>query len=154
MSERMPPAEPVPSRGTSPNAEPSLEWWWRRRPPAGHTRFARGVWWAGHLQLPIALGLLVVCLPLHLAGPGPWSESGGSAWLGLSMAGPFALSGTMLRASSNWRHYWGPPIGGGLVRRILGLAVTVAAIAAVSIVLTVVAAYVNLFSASAFRVPA
>lgn len=156
MSERMPPAEPappvesaepaepVPSPGASPRAEPTLEWWWRRRPPAGHTRFARGVWWAGHVQLPIALLLLVVCAPVLIAGGGPWGADSGWGWLGLSMSGPFVLSGVMLRASSSWRTYWAPPVGGGPVLRIAVLAATVLGIAVVSIVLTIFVAYLLL----------
>lgn len=132
----MPPAEPAPAV--------RRQWWWQRRPPADHTRFARGVWWAGHAQLPIALALLVVCAPQLIVGGGPWSAGSGWAWLGLSMSGPFALSGMMLRASSSWRTYWAPPVGGGLLRRIAVLAATVLGIAVVSIVLTILAAYLFL----------
>jgi hypothetical protein len=137
-----------------PPAEPALavrrQWWWQRRPPADHTRFAKGVWWAGHVQLPIALALLVVCAPVLITGGGPWGADSGWAWLVLSMSGPFALSGTMLRASSSWRTYWAPPVGGGLMRRIAVLAATVAGIAIVSIVLTTLVAYLLLiFSPSA-----
>jgi hypothetical protein len=120
------------------------QWWWQRRPPADRSRFARGVWWAGHVQLPIALVLLVVCAPALVIGGGPWGAGSGWASLGLSMSGPFALSGTMLRASSSWRTFWAPPVGGGLVRRIAVLAVTVAGIAVVSIVLTALVVYLML----------
>lgn len=148
MSERMPPAEPA-----GPAVAVRRPWWWRRRPPAGRTRFARGVWWAGHLQLPIALVLLAVCAAELIAGGGPWSADSGWAWLGLSMSGPLALSGTMLRASSTWRTYWAPPVGGGRMRRIAVLAATVLGIAVVSIVLTILVAYLLLiFSPSTARV--
>jgi hypothetical protein len=141
-----------------PQAEPALaepampvtpgQWWWRRRPPVGHTRFARGVWWAGHVQLPIALALLVVCAPLLAFGWASWSGGSAWGWLGLSMSGPFALSGLMLRASSDWRLYWEPPLGGWHMRRILGLTATVAGIAALSVILTIVAAYAIFFIAA------
>lgn len=141
----MPPAEPTPAV--------RRRWWWRRRPPAGHTAFARGVWWAGHVQLPIAVVILAVCAPELIAGGGPWSVDSGWAWLGLSMSGPFALSGTMLRASSSWRTYWAPPVGGGPARRIAVLVATVLGIAVVSIVLTILVAYLLLlFPPSAARV--
>jgi hypothetical protein len=139
----MPPAEPA--------EDERRQWWWQRRPPADHSSFARGVWWAGHLQLPIALALLAVCLPLLVAASVPgqflagWFEgsgAGGFAWFGLAMSGPFALSGRMLRASSEWRIYWDPPTGARLPARLLGLGATVTGIAALSVFLTVVAVYV------------
>lgn len=136
MSERMPPAEPAPAV--------RRQWWWQRRPPADHTRFAQGVWWAGHVQLPLAIALLVVCLPVLITGGGPWGADSGWAWLGLSMSGPLALSGVMLRASSTWRTYWAPPVGGGPIRRIAVLAATVLGIAVVAIVLTILVAYLLL----------
>lgn len=140
MTERMLPAEPAPAV--------RRQWWWQRRPPAGHTRFARGVWWAGHVQLPIGSTLFVVCAPLLMLSWASWSSITTPAWLGLSMSGPFILSGLMLRASSDWRVYWAPPIGGGPVRRIADLAATIAAIAALSIILTATAAYVIFFVAA------
>ncbi|MGR2752796.1 hypothetical protein [Agromyces arachidis] len=169
MSPRTPQAQPdgdaVPSdaasSGDAPHRAPRRRWWWRRRPPASHTRFARGVWWAGHLQLPISLVLFVVCLPLLVATTEPalgfdfpaWFGVVGTgvdvAWIGLAMAGPFALSGLMLRASSHQDLYAEPPVGGRLIARVLGLAATVAGIAVVSILLTIVAAYLLLFIFSA-----
>lgn len=149
MSERMPPAEPA--------AAVRRTWWWRRRPPAGHTRFARCVWWAGHVQLPIAVLLLLVCLPVLVASSMPgvvfpgWFGAAGAgipAWIGLAMAGPFAISGRMLRATSDWRLYWGPPLGARLPVRLLGVAATVLGIAALSVLLTIAAAYVILFVAT------
>ena len=150
MSERMSPAE-------SHVAAARREWWWRRRPPASHTRFARRVWWAGHVQLLIAFVLLLVCLPLFAVGlnlpPSEQAAAGGAApffarvgqvWialLGLAMSGPFALSGVMLRGSGSWPLYEDPPIGGGPVRRVLGLIATIAGIAVLSIMLTVFVAY-------------
>lgn len=137
---------PVARSEASPQADAGRPpWWWRRRPPVGHTRFARAVWWAGHVQLPMAFVLLVVCLPTFIGSAAPGATFGGYAWLGLAMAWPFAVSGVMLRASSEWRLYWPPPLGGGPVKRTIGLGMTVTGIAILSIVLTVVVAYVLLF---------
>ena len=139
----MPPAEPA--------EDERRQWWWQRRPPADHAAFARGVWWAGHLQLFVASALLLVCLPLFVGGVAANSgDSAGSSaavlsrrvgevqevMLGLAMAGPFALSGRMLRASSGWRVYSRKSIGGGPLRRFLALSSTVVGIALLSVVLT------------------
>lgn len=73
--------------------------WYRRTPPAGLGRLARGVWWAGHGQLFIGLGLAVlgpVMFALGQLGIG----SGGAAYTGVllfAMAAPFCCSGLMLR---------------------------------------------------------
>lgn len=146
MSERMPPAGPA-----TPAPAVRREWWWQRRPPAGHTRFARGVWWAGHVQLPIAAVLLVVCLPALVVTSLPGASGAGAAalaWMGLAMAGPFAVSGAMLRAGSDWRLYWAPPVGARLPGRLLGLAASVLGIATLSVFLTIVAVYVLFFVAA------
>lgn len=127
----------------------STGWWWQRRPTPGQSRFGRAVWWAGHVQLPIALVLVLVCLPGYLAGAASGAPFPGSPWIGLAMAGPFAMSGLMLRASSEWQLYWEGPLGGGLVQRIAALVATVAGIAALSIALTVFAAYLLLLVGSA-----
>lgn len=143
MTERMPPAEPAP--------DDRRQRWWQRRPPADHTEFARGVWWAGHVQLFVAAALVVVCLPLFVGGlvvlPGDSAGSSAATLsklagelqeviLGLAMAGPFALSGKMLRASSGWTLYRRRPIGGGILRRLVGLVASIAGIALISVVLT------------------
>ena len=73
--------------------------WYRRRPPADMDRFARGVWWAGHGQLYLAVALAIV-------GPfilftSIWRTGWG--WLGLAalaLSWPFALSGVLLRKVS------------------------------------------------------
>jgi hypothetical protein len=150
MSERMPPAEPA--LPVAPR-----QWWWRRRPPVDHTRFARGVWWAGHVQLVVAAGLLLVCLPLFAVGlaapppadavpPGPgtfWMRVE-TVWiplLGVAMSGPFVLSGLMLRTNSEWGLYRRPQTVGGRLLRVAGLAGTVVGIAVVSILITVFLVY-------------
>lgn len=147
MSERMPPAEP---------AEADRPRWWKLRPPAGHGDVARGVWWTGQLQLFVALALVLVCLPLFVIGLAvPWEPAPGwypdsfrkllaAVWpvlLGLAMAGPFALSGRMLRASSGLAVYRRKPAGGGFFRRLLALAMTVTGIALVSVALTACAVW-------------
>ena len=101
------------------------------------------------MQLPIALVLLVVCLPVYVAGVIEPSTDAAPGWIGLAMAGPFALSGLMLRASSSWQIYWDGPAGSGPVTRTIALIATVSGIAALSIALTVVAAYVLFFLAAA-----
>lgn len=101
------------------------------------------------MQLPIALALLLTCLPGYVAAAASGSPFTGLPWLGLAMAGPFAMSGLMLRASSEWQLYWQGPLGGGVVQRIAALVATVAGIAALSIALTVFAAYLLLFVGSA-----
>ena len=134
-----------------PDEDERRQWWWQRRPPADHAPFARGVWWAGHVQLFVAAALVLVCAPLFVIGVAASADdSAGSsaallsrrlgevqgAILGLAMAGPFVLSGKMLRASSGWRVYSRKSIGGGPLRRFLALASTVVGIALLSIVLT------------------
>ncbi|NUU07600.1 hypothetical protein [Leifsonia sp. C5G2] len=73
--------------------------WYRRMPPAGLGRLARAVWWAGHGQLFIGLGLAVL-------GPALFGlaqlriGAGGAAYTGVllvAMAAPFCCSGLMLR---------------------------------------------------------
>jgi hypothetical protein len=118
--------------------------WWRRRPPADHDRLARGVWWAGHVQLFIAVALLVVCGFLVVVGIARHDQGLSLSVLGLAMAGPFAVSGKMLRASSGWRLYWGRTERTNVAPRILGLAATVIGIAIVSILATIVIAYLLL----------
>ncbi|WP_353814822.1 hypothetical protein [Agromyces sp. SYSU T00266] len=112
------------------------------------------------MQLPISLALFAVCLPVLLAVTRPalgfafpsWfsvdTSAGGPAWIGLAMAGPFALSGLMLRATSHWRLYWDEPVGGGLAARLLGLVATIVGIAVVSILLTIAAAFLILIAGS------
>jgi hypothetical protein len=73
--------------------------WYRRRPPAGLDRFARAVWWAGHGQLFIGLGLAVLgpaLFVLALLVPAA-GRAGFTGMLLFPMAAPFACSGLMLR---------------------------------------------------------
>ena len=100
------------------------------------------------MQLPIALGLLVVCLPVFIVGATAPSIAM-PGWIGLAMAGPFAVSGLSLRASASWQIYWEGPLGSGPITRTVALIATVAGIAALSIALTFVAAYVLFFVAAA-----
>ncbi|RXZ48322.1 hypothetical protein [Agromyces binzhouensis] len=133
--------EAVPSDApTDASAAP----WWRRRPPADHDRLARGIWWAGHVQLFIALGLLIVCGAIVVVGIARNDQGLSLSVLGLAMAGPFAASGVMLRASSGWRRYWGRTDRRNWAPRVLVLAATVVGIAIVSIVATIVIAYLLL----------
>ncbi|WP_400996776.1 hypothetical protein [Agromyces sp. GXQ0307] len=118
--------------------------WWRRRPPADHDRLARGIWWTGHVQLFIALALLVGCGALVIVGIVRGDQGLSMSVLGLAMAGPFALSGRMLRASSGWRTYWGPTDRRNWAPRAAMLVATVVGIAIVSIAATTVIAYLLL----------
>ncbi|GAA2035689.1 hypothetical protein GCM10009819_20250 [Agromyces tropicus] len=111
------------------------------------------MWWAGHVQLPIAVALAIAWTPVFLigatsppggisAGPGILGVQSPGFWpslLGLGMAGPFALSGLMLRAHADAPAYRAEPIGDGLLRRLLLLTAAVVGIAVISIALTVVA---------------
>ncbi|MGR0320718.1 hypothetical protein [Agromyces sp. ZXT2-3] len=141
--------EPAPSASlTVGDADPVTDAarrpWWRRRPPADHDRLARGIWWAGHVQLFIALALLVGCGALVIAGIARGDQGLSFSVLGLAMAGPFAMSGRMLRASSAWRTYWGPTDRRNWAPRAAVLVATVVGIAILSIVATTVIAYLML----------
>jgi|GEM_PF-1319240 len=118
--------------------------WWRRRPPADHDRLARGIWWAGHVQLFISLALLVGCGAIVMVGAVRGEQGLSLSVLGVAMAAPFAASGRMLRASSSWRLYWGSTDRRNWASRVLALAATVAGIAVLSIIATTVIAYLLL----------
>ncbi|MGR2752798.1 hypothetical protein [Agromyces arachidis] len=122
--------------------------WWRERPPRGLSRFGRAVWWAGHVQLPLALALLLTCLPIFVANA-TLPRFAGAAWLGLAMSAPFAVSGLMLRSSSEWQVYREGPAGSGAITRTVALVATVAGIAVLSIALTIFAGYLLFFMMAA-----
>ncbi|KQM82058.1 hypothetical protein [Agromyces sp. Leaf222] len=73
--------------------------WYRRRPPGDLDRFQRGVWWAGHGQLFIAVGLPIVALILFCL---TFVDSSLPMFgtLALAMVVPFWYSGRMLRGSA------------------------------------------------------
>ncbi|WP_348787409.1 hypothetical protein [Leifsonia sp. NPDC080035] len=107
--------------------------WWRRRPPAGLSGFARGVWWTGHAQLFVSAALWVIGPASFALAWLPYNALTGTfgmtAWFGTAMALPFATSGMMLRAYAvRWASREGP-----LFERSIELAVTVVLIALISI---------------------
>ncbi|MGN6426294.1 MAG: hypothetical protein ACTHMF_05700 [Leifsonia sp.] len=107
--------------------------WWRRRPPGGLTRFARGVWWTGHAQLFVSAALWVIGPVSFALAWLPYNALTGAfgvtAWLGTAMALPSATSGMMLRAYAvRWASREGP-----LFERSIELAVAVMLIALISI---------------------
>ena len=119
---------PLAARNRTPTTR-----WWRRRPPAGLSGFARRVWWTGQAQLFVSAALWVI-------GPASFALAwlpnnaltgsfGMTAWLGTAMALPFATSGMMLRAYAvRWASREGP-----LLERSIELAVAVMLIALISI---------------------
>lgn len=105
--------------------------WYRKTPPAGMTRFSRAVWWAGHGQLFIGLGLAVLG-PVLFALAQLRMGSGGAAYTGvllLAMAAPFCCSGLLLRRFAPYLDQ----DGNALFFRVIELIAVVLSIAVLSI---------------------
>lgn len=121
-----------------PSTRGAVRPWFRRRPPADLDPFRRRAWWVGHGQVFVAVGVLAAGLIAFLvaaaARPG-WLYFG---VLLVAMAGPFVLSGTLLRGYNT--ELAGPSTS--LARRIVELCVVVMLIAVLAVICVCVVAVV------------